>query len=357
MRLIFRILCFAAAVVVPTCFALAFSASNSDDAFSLSAYQKQRALETSQSLDASRFHFQILFVDNNNFYGRIAEGILGRIAEFNDALFTLFPASATVASSSQAPLDAAAPEVALTICESLSLCPTKSADMGTNFDLTLLESCDLVIVMDDEIRSLILRSLKTVSDQDYYAPKCRLLSEFLSPQFCSISCSDQQMETRDKDGLLQLLNNMLDSELFERVRPFSQLVQVCSSSVFSTQSTTWKDLYEPRMVLTDNGAAIANTKGWLLVEAAMIVASAGIVRFCLDTMDAQFELAFKSLLEQHFRRSEHLGINWEQADDQLRRGSFSVTGYFSPEQRKTRFERHLEDLRKQLEGEGRRGPS
>jgi hypothetical protein len=62
--------------------AAAFSPGSSDIPFSLSAYQKARAKETSRHLDASRFHFQILFVDNDNFHARIAEGMLARIAEY-----------------------------------------------------------------------------------------------------------------------------------------------------------------------------------------------------------------------------------------------------------------------------------
>ena len=98
--------------------------SNSDNQFSLAAYQRARAKETSAQLDASRFHFQILFVDNNNFHGRIAEGMLAKIAEYNDALFTLFPYS-----SYEAPLDSSAPLEAMDICESLELCTTNVLKM------------------------------------------------------------------------------------------------------------------------------------------------------------------------------------------------------------------------------------
>ena len=117
----------------------AFSPANSNDGFSLSAYQRARALETSNTLDASRFHFQICFVDNDNFHGRIAEGMLGRIAEYNDALFTIFPSSATISSSPKAPRDAAAPEEAVAICEELGLCSVRCSEMGTSFDISFLE--------------------------------------------------------------------------------------------------------------------------------------------------------------------------------------------------------------------------
>lgn len=355
-------------------FAVAFSVSGNDHgnnkhhnnnsnkdvlAFSLSAHQQARAKETSESMDCSRFHFQILIVDSNNFHGRIVEGILARVAEYNDAMCILFPESATIVSSSSSSsfsatrniVDATAPDVAVSICESLGLCSTKSSAVGTRFDVSMLDSYDMIVAMDDSVRSRILSMLpndKRSSDYDYYASKCRLLSEFLSGHF-SNSIGRRSVNNDDNDLRLQLYN-MLDYDLLDRVIPFSDSVIGRSSSVFETAppSSQSEVLLEPRIVLTKNGAAVPNKRGWRLVEAAMIVASAGIVRFCLDTMTVQLERAFQSLLERHFHRPEHLTLDWEKADDQLRKSSFSVTGYFSPKQRKERFEQHMISLRKQL---------
>ena len=283
-----------------------------NDSFSLSAYQRACAVETSKSLDGSRLHFQILFVDDDNAKGRIAEGLLARVAEHNDAMFVLFPASATIASSRNAPRDAAAPEDAVKICESLGLCSTRCTMIGTSFDLSYLDEYDLIVAMDEDIRSLILRSLPH-ADQEYYSPRCRLLSEFLSPEFCKIN--NAKKET--------ILLNMLDSELFGRVAPLSDSITDRSSNVF----------------FTDQG------------EAALILASAGLTRFCLDTIDVQFEASFQSLLQANIGRNPRLQADWDLADEQLRRCSAAITGYFSPAQRKTRFEEYLRKLRLQEEEE------
>jgi len=325
---------------------------NNNDSFSLSDYRKARALETVQSMDASRLHFQIMFVDDDNSKGRIAEGLLARVAEYNDALFMLFPASSTIEGSRNAPVDAAAPDRAVAICDDLGLCGTRSRMMGTSFDLSYLDEYDLIIAMDDDIRSLMLRSL-TVDDQEYYAPKLRLLTEFLSPEFCSVSSTtsniasgkqppgtqeddDQatdntQPTTIDKtiDEDASTLLDMLDSELRERVEPCSNLIIGRSSNVLQTESLEYQ-------------------------TAALILASSGVTKFCLDTMEAQFETAFDSLLQMNFHSQEHLdsNITAEQADDQLRRCSHSVSGYFSPKQRRTRFERHMTQLRIQLNDAG-----
>lgn len=309
---------------------------NNNDSFSLSDYRRARALETVQSMDASRLHFQIMFVDDDNSKGRIAEGLLARVAEYNDALFMLFPASSTIEGSRNAPVDAAAPDRAVAVCENLGLCGTRTSMMGTSFDLSYLDEYDLIIAMDDDIRSLILRSLST-DDQEYYAPKVRLLTEFLSPEFCSVSSTnvvtkedDDQAtknpqstivdKTTDEDA--STLLDMLDSDLRERVEPCSDLIIGRSSTVLQTETLEYQ-------------------------TAALILASSGVTKFCLDTMEAQFETAFESLLQMNFHSQEHLdsNITADQADDQLRRCSHSVSGYFSPEQRRTRFERHMATLR------------
>jgi len=313
---------------------------NNHDSFALSDYQKARALETAQSLDASRLHFQIMFVDDDNVKGRIAEGLLARVAEHNDAMFILFPSSSTIDASRNAPRDAAAPERAVAVCESLGLCETTSTMDGTSFDLSYLDEYDLLITMDDDIRSLILRSL-SATDQEYYAPKVRLLSEFLSPEFCSISgkqgtssARNEQDDTLSQDNGIpktvqgitndgRLLLDMLDQELRDRVAPCSDLVIGRSSNVLMSHQLEYQ-------------------------VAALILASSGVTKFCLETMQSQFDSAFEALLIKNFHNVDHLTVSGDQADDQLRRCSHSVTGFFSREQRQSRFERHIVDLRIKL---------
>ena len=170
---------------------------------------------------------------------------------------------------------------------------------------------------------------------------CWLLSNFISIDFCGI-----QSKTNMTDATLQ---NMIEVELWDRVEPFYNLVKDSSSSILSDSAAISKEyVYQPRMILSDSGAAVPNSNGWPMVEAAMLVACAGVTRFCLDTMDAQFDTAFQTLLDLRFYRHEHLEYSVGQADDQLRKGSNSVTGYFSPKQRHARIEQHFEALRLKL---------
>ena len=67
-------------------------------------WQRLRARETADALDASRYHLQILFVDEGDGKGRIAEGLLARVGEWNDAVNILFPSSTSVCDPSK-PVD------------------------------------------------------------------------------------------------------------------------------------------------------------------------------------------------------------------------------------------------------------
>jgi hypothetical protein len=245
------------------------------------------------------------------------------------------------------------------ICNSLGLCPATCAEDGTSFNLSYLDQYDLIIAVDDEIQNLILRSLPPSSgsgngNDEGYENKCRSLSEFLSVNFCGAENSQEVTQ--------QMIQDMIEPGMWEKAKPYydaaKALVVDSSSSgggggggdIFSESKST--DVYNnPRMILNENGAAIPNQSGWPLVEAAMLVACAGITRFCLDTMDAQFDDAFEQLLGRHFYRREHLDMSIEDADDQLRLGCLSVTGYFSPKERHARITNHFENLRSKFESE------
>lgn len=310
--------------------------NNNPDAFSFSSYQKTRSLETSRSLDSTRFHFQILFVDNDNAKGRIAEGLLARVAEYNDAMVVLFPGSSTITNAQSSPTDAAAPEGALHVCASLGLCSFRSEEIGTAFSLSFLDEYDLVIAMDEDIRSLILRSV-TTENADHYAQKCKALSEFLNLDFCGST----------KDALL----DMLEPDLRERSEPFSDVVHssIHIDNIFRDTKVPVNPRAISRIIMNEQGAAVPNTMDWPVVEASMILASAGITRFCLDTIDFQFNAAFETLLERNMYKKEHLEMKWETVDEQLGRCNASVCGYFSPKQRKEKFDQYYKTLQEKIQ--------
>jgi len=293
-----------------------------NDVFSLASYHKARAKETQSALDASRLHFQVLIIDSDNTLGRITEGLLARTSEYNDAMFSLFSSSCTVTEMTDL-VDATPSDDVVAICESLGLCSTASSEMGSSFELSYLDEYDLLVCLDDDIRNIILRSLPS-EDQDYYAKKTRLLSEFLSADFCCVAS--------DEFCSLDSLVDMLDADLRERVEPHALSVMESSSNIFSFAPV-------PRVGKTDD------TADWELVETALVCASAGVARFCLDVLSAQLDESYTSLLQRNFYRREHLNIAWETAYEQLQRCSSIITGSFSPKEQKKRYEDHVAQLK------------
>lgn len=279
---------------------------------------------------------------------------------FSDALFTLFPYSATIEASPNAPIDPTAPEEAVVICDNLGLCSTTCSEDGTSFNLfDSLDQYDLIIACNDEIQNQILRSLPSptaTSTGDNvttvgYEHKCRSLSEFLSLNFCGAENNNEITQ--------QTIQDMIDPGMWEKAKPYCAGMWEKAKPYYDASCSTNRgdifsesmpsDVYSnPRIILNENGAAIPNQSGWPLVEASMLVACAGITRFLLDTLDTQFDTAFAQLLHSHFYRHEHLSTSIEAADDQLRRGSLSITGYFSPKEHERRIVRHFEALRLKL---------
>ena len=314
---------------------------------------------------ASRFHFQILFVDNDNFSSHIAECIIQNIIEYNDALCTLFPESATIQSSTQQQSYRKANDI-MKVCNTLGLsyCTTIDDTISPYFDLTLLDKYDLIISMNEDVQSKIVRSLP--DEMIGYEQRVRLLSEFLSMDFCGVNNEADGGVDKESSSDIEstAFMNLIPSELLDRVEPYydqltnkkkNKLTSIDTDDIdTSTQSSTTfqltdSDLNEPRMILSKNGAMVPNPTGFHPTISSLIVACTGLTKFCLDTMDRQYDVAFENMLNLHFKELSDLEYSLEEADAQLRRGGQGISGYFSPEQRMERIERHMTKLRLTLD--------
>jgi hypothetical protein len=202
--------------------------------------------------------------------------------------------------------------------------------MGTDFSLRYLNDYDLVLCMSEEIQSLIARSIADSDDQDYYRPRCRLLSEFLSPNFVTGTMNHE--DEKDHINIVQDKNvqwGMLDGFYQDRIRPYYDQVLDRSSNLFATTSNI------DSLVQED----------WPVTEAGLILASGGVTKFCLATIEAQLVESLDTLLERIMYKEEHMSQKWEDVDEQLHRCNHAVAGYFSPGQRKTRFEKQVTKLK------------
>ena len=158
------------------------------------------------------------------------------------------------------------------------------------------------------------------------------------------------------------ITDMLESDLVDLVTPFMDILNDPATDIaavfeqadlFTSAPSTDIDvtsLSSSSLVWNDAGtAAIVNAQSWPVAQAGMIVASVGLVHFCLATLQAQLEAAYDALLgavvQQQLRRSSVSDLAWnDEVDEQLRRCNAAVCGYFSPQQRQVRFEKYLRQL-------------
>ena len=347
--------------------------------FSPQSFARSQALETAQALDASRFHFSILFVDQDNVLGRLAEGLLERIAEYNDALFQIFPASATLKGG---PVDASPPASAISTGQAWGLCETTLTAIGSAFDANeCLPQYDLIIATNEQIRAQILQQ---ATPDDTVALQCRTLTDFCQWHDFSSSIGNntestgqqQQQSTSPSADTTspsshEALLNMLEPDLHDCVAPLIPLLAQHSheyNSLFHSAAATLEcaadnknnDQTAAMVLLTDQGTVVPNRQSPRVVQAALILATTGITRFCLDAMNVQMEDAFRHMLVTVLKHSNHNNnhndsndntnenhtvLPWKMVEERLTLCNSAVAGYFSPRQRRERYEQYCEELR------------
>lgn len=325
---------------------LAFSPLSPESSLQ-STIQKSKAESTFQNLDASRLHFQISIIDKDNFSARITSAIMARVIEYNDGLFQIFPSFATYHPEN----DPTAPKEAIGICKNLGLCNVKCVEEGVKFDWDMMDGYDLILCVDEEIQEKIWRSMPE-NGYGGYEGKVRHLAEFLNEGYSCYYHTRNYAEKIDssKDASF-VIKNMIESDLWEQCGQYYDVVSNAPSDVFHIDNLS-TDLQEPRIILKDN-TAVPNPNGWPKIESAMIIASAGVTRFCLDVINVQFEKALKELMNSFFYKKNHLRLSFEEADELLRKGNNSVTGYFSPQARLERIQLHMDGLKSRLKEEER----
>ena len=263
---------------------------------------------SSLQLDASRFHFQVLFVDDDNRRARVAECCTEVLAAWGDAGWWIYPHSATINASAAAAVDGRLAAV-LTACDFDS---TRAAADGAVLDATDLDAYDLIVCADAATRTAVLDSF---SDEfsDGFSEEAREQSIRELGDFASVA-------TPEARALLL----GLDESLAARAR-----------ARFDGGA----------MDLAAADAATDRARFDACLEST-VVCCANLVRYLMGTFDAAFVDKFNDLLRAHFYDQRHLRVDWREADDALRR--HVVTGALDPRERERLFEAHMAALREKL---------
>ena len=145
---------------------LSFSSSSSSPSPSSSsspqamvqAWRTERLSRFSTSFDASRYHAQVLFVDDDGARARTCEALLERVAIWSDAGWWIYPHSVTTSGSGVPDGSSPLPSLSRT-ARDLGLCPARLGARAATLEAADLLAYDLIVAVDftvlEQVRGLV----------------------------------------------------------------------------------------------------------------------------------------------------------------------------------------------------------
>ena len=267
----------------------------------LAAWQKARV--QSLDVDASRYHAQVLFVDDDNARARMAECCADALAHWADAGWWIYPHSCSL-TEDQALRSDPRQEAILT---SLGFDGTRLAAAGAALAKEDLDAYDLVVCASAAVRDAVL----ALGGDESYETSVRLLEDFATVA-----------DTRSR-----ALFDGLDDALAQRAR-------------------SRQDSGE---LVVEGADAQRDRDGFDALLESTLVLTAALVVFLKDSFDASFTESFNGLLRTHFYDERHVDARWADAEPALRR--HIVTGALDPRERERLFDAHMTGLRRRLSGD------
>ena len=264
----------------------------------------QKARVQSLDVDASRYHAQVLFVDDDNTRGRMAECCADALAHWADAGWWIYPHACSL-TEDQALVEHPRQEAILT---SLGFDGARVTAAGAVLAKEDLDAYDLVVCVDAAVRDAVL----ALAGDESYETSVRLLADFSTVA----------------DARSRALFDGLDVALAERARSR----QDGGALVFA------------------GADAQSDRDGFDALLESTLVLTAALVVFLKDSFDASFTESFNSLLRTHFYDERHVDAQWAEAELVLRR--HIVTGALDPRERERLFDAHMTGLRRRLSGDG-----
>ena len=268
----------------------------------LAAWQKARV--QSLDVDASRYHAQVLFVDDDNARGRMAECCADALAHWADAGWWIYPHGCSL-TEDQALIENPRQEAILT---SLGFDGARVTAAGAALAKEDLDAYDLVVCANTSVRDAVL----ALGGDESYETSVRLLEDFAT-------VADARSRA--------LFDGLDDVALTARAR---------------SRQDGGDLVVEGADAQSDRDSFDALLESTLVLTAALVV-------FLKDSFDASFVDSFNGLLRSHFYDKRHVDVRWAEAEPALRR--HIVTGALDPRERERLFDAHMTGLRQRLGGE------
>jgi len=252
------------------------------------------------SFDASRYHAQVLFVDDDGSRARTCEALLERVAMWADAGWWIYP-HAVSTKNNVADGDAPPPSL-LASASAFGLCRGRLAARAATLEADDLSAYDVVVCVD----YTVLEQVRALARDQVEAAEARVLC---LTDFLAFEGADR-MEA-------------LDEELRDLVARH----------------------YTAAAALTElPSVAPSDAAQWEQFLACAVLGCAALTSCLKERIDLWFVDAFLELLEATYPTSALLeGVHWAEAEEVLRR--HQVTGGLDPRERKRLFGEHCERLR------------
>ena len=264
----------------------------------------QKARVQSLDVDASRYHAQVLFVDDDNARARMAECCADALAHWADAGWWIYPHACSL-TEDQALRSDPRQEAILT---SLGFDVTRVTAAGAALAKEDLDAYDLIVCADAAVRDAVL----ALGGDESYETSVRLLTDFATVA----------------DARSRALFDGLDDALAARARARQ----------------------DGGELVVEGADAQRDRDGFDALLESTLVLTAALVVFLKDSFDASFVDSFNGLLRTHFYDARHVDARWADAEPALRR--HIVTGALDPRERERLFDAHMAGLRQRLSGDG-----
>jgi len=266
----------------------------------LRTYQSKRLQQFSKVFDASRYHVQVLIVDDDSTRARTCESLLERVSIWADAGWWIWPSSASIGGVQEGSRSVL-PSLRRSF-DQLGLCRTRLEAASTQLAPSdLLGAYDVVLCIDMDVLGVVRTMARENGGDEAIVLS---MTDFLAYGGDRMDCLDDDLRS-----LVAL-----------------HYATVTSGSLIELPS-----------------AYPSNSGAWEQFLAASALTSAGLVGFLKDEIDNFFVCSFQELLNLHFPTAESCSICTTQEAVALLR-KHQVTGGLDPKMREAMFKAHCAQL-------------
>ena len=311
----------------------ASSSSSSSPAAVMQSWRQARLDRFAGDFDASRYHAQVLFIDDDGARAKACEALLERVALWSDAGWWIYPHAAST-SNNVKDGDRSQPSLVATAA-TLGLCKTRLSAPAATLDPEDLLSYDLICCVDYTTLELVLEMARDMEGSGD-------LNAGPTPEVAG---------SGGDDATPAVPGPVPSATIADRVMVLTDFLAYQSERIeyadrMATLDAELQSLlarhYASATALTDLPSAVpSDPAAWERFLAGAALGCAGLTSFLKEQIDLWFVASFLELLDVIYGTVERVdGVEWVEAEEVLRR--HIVTGGLRPEERQRLWTEHCQ---------------